>query len=435
MTELDGDENAEFSIVRGGMRGKIGQIAPQATDMLIDSHGDNGRAKNITAQFPGFSKQGCPGRQSAWVDIDSDGDLDLYVSCGRPKPPTAQFPNQLFENTGTGFIESAARFGINFENYGAFRFIDWDGDLDPDLWWADADGSLRYYENNNNRFVLKDTFEGSWHGNYRPPQLLIQDLTDNGLPDLFVSHPDGNLLLVSRHDSDQGSIEMLAPATIGLPEKTNAAHWVDIDLDGRVDLLTAMHGIYFSRGSLVFTHSKADITDAGFIQDARLVSFAGVTGRKFLLAYRSCLPGKLCGARRVLLSHLREFLPLPLNWLQSLGLIEPYDWSVMALTANAHSQSYKEFGITLEGSRFNPQAIGGRVVLNWAGHKQGHWVAESDSSLYSRADLSIYFSLPREQPVTAHAYWPDGCSATFDVSDELSHISVKRPAGCTDLSP
>lgn len=430
MTELDGDAGTEFSVVRGGMRGRIGQVDPSARDMLIDSDTGN----EVTANYTGFMKKGCPGRQSAWVDIDNDGDLDLYVSCGRPKPPTDRFANQLFENTGTGFIESGDKFGINFENYGAFRFIDWDGDLDPDLWWADADGQLQYYENEDNRFVARESYQGSWQGNYRPPQLLIQDLTNNGLPDLFVSHPDGNGLLINHPAaSGEGRDEWLQPADYGLPNKTRAAHWLDVDHDGRVDLLTALHGIYLNHGDMRFSHSLATVDGAGFIQDARLVSFAGENGQHLLLAYRRCLPGKLCGARRVVLSHLRSWLRLPLAWLEKLGLIEPYEWSLMMLTPLSQSQLHKEVVITLEGSRWNPAALGGKVVLTWgqqAQHKQAHWVAEADSSLYSQSDLSMVFSLPADHPVQGLAYWPDGCQTAFTVSPKSGPIVVRRPPKC-----
>ena len=434
LTELDGDAGAELSVVRGGIRGRIGEVDPAATDMLIDSDTGN----EITADYPGFIKKGCPGRQSAWVDIDNDGDLDLYVSCGRPKPPTEKFANQLFVNTGSGFIESAAKFGINFENYGAFRFIDWDGDLDPDLWWADAEGRLQYYENINKRFVARKSYPGRWHGTYRPPLLLIQDLTNNGLPDLFVSHPDGNGLLINHHViNESNEDEWVQPADYGLPIQSRAAHWLDIDLDGRVDLLTALHGIYLNQGGMRFSHSAATVDNAIFVQDARLVSFASDNGRQLLLAYRSCLPGKLCGARRVVLSHLRSWLRLPLPWLEKLGLIEPYEWSLMLLTPLAQNTHYKEIAISLEGSKWNPTALGGKIVLSWGEreqHTQAHWVAEADSSLYSQSDLSMAFSLPVGWPVQGRAFWPDGCQTVFNVTSKSDSMVVKRPTKCEDQS-
>ncbi len=422
LTELDGDAGSEFSVVRGGMRGRIGEIDPAATDLLVDSN--NG--KNITSNYPAFMKQGCPGRQSAWVDIDSDGDLDLYISCGRPKEPTELFPNQLFENTADGLIENGEKFGVDFITYGAFRYIDWDGDLDPDLWWADANGELQYYENRNTHFILSKTFTGTWQGSYRPPQLLIQDLTQNGSPDLLVTHPAGNRLIINQ----QGNSKSVVLSTWGLPDKTVAATWLDIDLDGKVDLLTALDGVYLNSGTSLFNHVRGEFSGEVFIHDARLVSFAGKDGRQFLLAYRSCLPGKLCGARRVALGLLRRFLPLELNRLESLGFIEPYDWYVYVLKRHATSGAFREVAITLQGTPYNPNALGGRVDLAWHTQKQSHWVAETESSLYSQGDLTMYASLPVSEKVSGLAVWPDSCKVEFVVPSEVRKLSVVRPATC-----
>jgi len=422
LTELDGDDGVEFSVVRGGMRGRIGEVDPAANDLLVDAS----TGKSLAGDSPAFLKQGCPGRQSAWVDIDSDGDLDLYISCGRPKEPTAQFGNQLFENTANGLVENGKKFAVNFQAYGAFRFIDWDGDLDPDLWWADANGELQYYENQNARFVLRNVFAGSWQGSYRPPQLMIQDFTKDHFPDLVVFHPAGNRLIENRN----GDAEMVLLPTQGLPDKTVVGHWLDIDLDGDVDLLTALNGVYLNQGDMQFRQENSALDGKLFINDARLVSFATDGGRRLLIAYRACLPGKFCGARRVALSLLRHYLPLKLDTLEFLGLIEPYDWSVYALERTAVSGAFKEVAITLQGMRFNPAAIGGRVDLRWASHEQSHWVAETDSALYSRADFTMYASLPVSEEVYGHAYWPDGCEVDFVVPWKSRRINIKRPVSC-----
>jgi len=422
LTELDGDPGTEFSIVRGGMRGRLDEVDSEASDILIDADTSN----NITDNYPSFKKRGCPGRQSAWLDIDVDGDLDLYVSCGRPDEPTALFPNQLFENTGHGFIENAEKFGVNFKPYGAFRYIDWDGDTDPDLWWASANGELQYYENQNTYFVLSDSYRGSWQGNYRPPQLLITDLTENGSPDLLVTHPDGNRLIINQ----RGNRIMGSLPTWGLPDKTVAASWLDIDLDGKVDLLTALDGVYIYDGNSSFRHDKSQVVGGMFISDARLVSYSGKEGRKFLLAYRRCLPGKLCGGRRVALGVFRKFFPLDLDMLEPIGLIEPYDWYLYGMNRRVPINTYREVAISLQGTRYNPNAIGGRIDLTWHSQNRSYWVTEAESSLYSQADLTIYASLPVSGKVSGNAVWPDGCKTTFMLPLDARQYSVKRPLLC-----
>ena len=64
---------------------------------------------------------------ATFVDIDNDGDLDLYV-CGY------DCPNQLYVNRGDGtFVERAAEFGLAFQGASvimSFMDYDRDGDLD-----------------------------------------------------------------------------------------------------------------------------------------------------------------------------------------------------------------------------------------------------------------------------------------------------------------
>ncbi|HWK11330.1 MAG TPA: VCBS repeat-containing protein, partial [Vicinamibacterales bacterium] len=72
---------------------------------------------------------------ASMVDIDGDGDLDIYVSVSGPEWSTAASrANLLFLNDGTGhFTEAAARFGIadtGFTTHATFLDYDGDGCLD-----------------------------------------------------------------------------------------------------------------------------------------------------------------------------------------------------------------------------------------------------------------------------------------------------------------
>jgi enediyne biosynthesis protein E4 len=75
----------------------------------------------------GIRNDGMWGMGATFVDIDNDGDLDLYV-CGY------DCPNQLYVNRGDGtFIERAAEFGLAFQGASvimSFMDYDRDGDLD-----------------------------------------------------------------------------------------------------------------------------------------------------------------------------------------------------------------------------------------------------------------------------------------------------------------
>ncbi len=427
VTELDADAGVEISIVRGGVRGELEILDPDATDLLIDA----GTNTEITSRYPEFLKHGCPGRQSSWVDIDSDNDLDLYIVCGRSDEPGKSFANQLFEQDGERLTENGAKFGVDLAGYGAFRFIDWDRDRDPDLWWARSDGKLVLYKNENGRFQLFSIFSGSWAGDSRSPQLLVHDLESDGDPDILVVHPKGNRLLIN----DNGNASLQELPAYGLPIKALAAHWADIDLNGTMDLLTASQGIYLGQGEkegLTYVKYPADISGLPFVYDARLVSFDSGDGRAFVFAFRRCLPGKLCGGRRVLLSQLRALVNFPLDWLESLGFIEPYDWFLQTSERIlSDTSTHRELSISLKGPEMNPYSIGARVDLAWGEHRESHWVGESDSALYSRGDLLIYSSVPKFEVVQIHATWQDGCEVVLSVNHEgAKNQVVKRPDSC-----
>jgi hypothetical protein len=83
----------------------------------------------------------------AVVDIDSDGDDDIYVTVriGR---------NLLFENQGDGtFVEAAEKYGIHFTGHCTCAlFADFDNDGDPDLFVGRSLRPSLYFENRAGHF-------------------------------------------------------------------------------------------------------------------------------------------------------------------------------------------------------------------------------------------------------------------------------------------
>lgn len=81
----------------------------------------------------GVKGRGRWGKGCTMVDIDADGDLDIYV-CNAGLYNDEKRRNELYLNNGDGtFTESAARFGLDDPGYGtqaAFFDMDLDGDLD-----------------------------------------------------------------------------------------------------------------------------------------------------------------------------------------------------------------------------------------------------------------------------------------------------------------
>jgi hypothetical protein len=159
------------------------------------------------------------------VDIDNDGDLDIYVC-------NYDAPNMLFVNEGNGmFSESAERFGLNIQDatlMAAFSDYDRDGHLDVYLLM--------------NRYYASKKYPYSKMGEFVDGQLQI-------IPELrkfytLQKGPDGNytVVVLSRHDrllrnnGDGTFSDVSAQAGIQGAGRGLSATWWDYNQDNYPDL-------------------------------------------------------------------------------------------------------------------------------------------------------------------------------------------------------
>ncbi len=127
-----------------------------------------------------------------WTDIDSDGDLDLYISkcrIGVTNPADPRRINALYLNNGDGtFTESADSFhlAIGAQSWTAdFGDIDNDGDLDVFITNHDVPGML--LENIGNAYFKDITANSGVNVTGVSMQGTFRDFDNDGLLDLIVS--------------------------------------------------------------------------------------------------------------------------------------------------------------------------------------------------------------------------------------------------------
>ena len=156
----------------------------------------------ITTDFAGLSKFGYLGLFPSFYDIDNDGDPDLF--CGNSSGYIL-----FFENIEGTFIlrnEDWLETGSESISYSAPCFYDFNKDGHADLIVGNSSGKVKYFENEDNMFIMKsDSFgdinvrseDVSWTGYSTPSVFSWHDSTY-----IAVGSESGKLFIYSDIDNN-----------------------------------------------------------------------------------------------------------------------------------------------------------------------------------------------------------------------------------------
>lgn len=162
----------------------------ESTILRNDGAGNFVKDESLIDLATKASSDGSGNYGSEWTDIDSDGDLDLYISkckAGVTNPNDPRRINMLFINNGQNqYIEMARDFKLNFGQQSwasSFGDFDNDGDMDGIVVHHEAHHSL--LENVDNQFVDRsnqiDDLESYAF------QVITRDFDNNGFLDILLT--------------------------------------------------------------------------------------------------------------------------------------------------------------------------------------------------------------------------------------------------------
>jgi hypothetical protein len=210
------------------------------------------------------------GTAPSFVDIDKDGDDDLFLASHGESTATLNSHDMLayYKNTGTLMnpvfeLQDSNFLNLSTKNYSGLRpcFGDLNGDGKKDLLIGEANGVLKYYINtsvgSNISFVENTTQLASFQtNNYTAPYLV--DFNRDGKLDLFVGNYDGTVQYYQNTGTTTAPVFTKTVDSVGkiclraVDDQRNFYQdgysvpvVADLDTDGKFDLLVGgKFGLY-----------------------------------------------------------------------------------------------------------------------------------------------------------------------------------------------
>ena len=376
--DVAGDPNPDLFAVSGGLGGaiKLPNYVTKVQDELL-VQGDGSTFADSSAGS-GLDKKGCRARQSAAVDVDGDGQLDLFETCEGEPPLT-------YLQTSRGEFRSIKSPRSNATTY-RWAFL---RGRNPVLLAAEKRGTrLLAYSRKRGWRTLQRVDVNARKG--QVAQFALNDYDRDGDLDVLAVSRSGNTLLENR----RGRLRERALKGTGIPSRSVAASFVDYDNDGRVDLDLVPQGLLQGTASGRFRGTgKLRTGRVG----AGVINWADLDNDGLRDPIR--ITGNAVFAKRMKVSQSRNLGPGG-HWLE----------------------------VELNGKGGNREAIGAWVKVKAGNRAQYQWVGQNDDSHHSQGHYRLYFGLGRHQQASGVVvHWPDGSKTrlgTF-VADKL--IQINQP--------
>ena len=385
---------------------------------------------------------------AAWLDYDRDGLVDLFVGnyvdwspetetgCGNPPGycgPDAYGPvaPALYRNTGGGRFENVtgpAGLDDPTDKAMGVAVLDYDADGWPDLFVGSDRVPAKLYRNDGaGRFAdvaLRSGVAVSERGRARANMGVdAADYDRSGRPDILVGNFLHEMLGLYRATGDDFFVDAAPRSAVGrasYQSVTWAVFFLDVDLDGFLDILAVNGGTDESQGML---DSRARLSQSPLLlRNRRDGTFEDVTaavgeafGRPAMGRGAAYVDYDADGDPDIVLTALNE----PARLLRNEG-------------GNRNNW----LRVRLSGTSSNRRGIGAVVRIASASGTQWQTV-RSGSSYASQSELPLTFGLGGDAAVeSVEVDWPSGRTQRFTdpvpnrriVIDETEGIIASAPA-------
>ncbi|MBL0329258.1 MAG: VCBS repeat-containing protein [Bacteroidetes bacterium] len=185
---------------------------------------------------------------SVWLDIDNDGDLDLYIAHCRQSASSSNDQrrrDRLFRNNGAGgFVEDAAATGLeavgNYKQTWTSSFGDLDNDGDQDVVLTNHGENSQIFSNNGSGVFTDVTAGSGFSTSFDAIESFVEDFDNDGWLDILISGP-GLRLYKNNHD---GTYTQATNAFGGAMTTFLSFAAGDLNHDGFIDLVSSYGNVY-----------------------------------------------------------------------------------------------------------------------------------------------------------------------------------------------
>lgn len=205
----------------------------QKDRLTLVFHNDGGRRFTEVSASIGLTLANRSARQTNFVDIDNDGDLDVYAT-------DRAGANQVYRNDGGRFTQIFVGQGVSDARASVGScWFDYDRDGDLDVFLANQAGAAdALWRNDGNAFTDVAPSLGMT-GPHRTPEeggvgCAVGDYDNDGDLDLFVANYGRNQLY--RNNGDGTFADVAAAVHLDVENHAVSADWGDVDNDGDLDL-------------------------------------------------------------------------------------------------------------------------------------------------------------------------------------------------------